>query len=303
MSGARPVLAAIEAGGTKCVVAMGYGHDAPQLIARVPTTDPVHTFAEISAVLAQGVAQFGPLAGLGVAAFGPLQLDTAAANFARVLATPKSGWAGADWRSLLAQHPGCAFAIDTDVNAAALAEHRWGAAMGCDVSAYVTVGTGIGGGVVVRGRSLRGLLHPELGHLRLRRHPQDVSFHGVCPFHGDCLEGVASGPAITARCGTNLSALDDSHPLIDVVADSLAQLCAHLLLVLSTQCIVLGGGVLGDARLLPRIRRSCGQYLNGYLGPSADTARLETLIRAPGLAEYSGLAGAFLLADQALDRG
>ncbi|MFY8133465.1 MAG: ROK family protein [Aquimonas sp.] len=297
MNPTAPLLAAIEAGGTKCWVEVGHGRDHVLAQTRIDTRDGPATLAAIDAWLRSVETVHGPIAGVGVAAFGPVRLDPNARDHGCVLTTPKPGWQGADWRSLARHRRNCGFAVETDVNAAALAEARWGDGRGCESLVYVTVGTGIGGGWVIGGRAVHGLLHPELGHLKLRRHPRDQSFAGSCPFHGDCVEGVASGVAIHARYGCSLSELSEDHPALDIVADALGQLCASLVLVGSAQRILLGGGVMADSRLLPRVRLACERALAGYLEPGFDAA---CCIRAPGLGERSGRAGAFLLAAQAV---
>jgi fructokinase len=299
MNPSAPLLAAIEAGGTKCWVEVGHGPDQVLAQTRIDTRDGSATLSAIDAWLRSMEAVHGPIAGVGVAAFGPVRLDPSAPDHGCVLATPKPGWQGADWRSLARHRGSCGFAVETDVNAAALAEARWGEGQGCKSLVYVTVGTGIGGGWVVEGRAVHGLLHPELGHLKLRRHPLDHAFAGICPFHGDCLEGVASGPAIAARYGCSLSELPDEHIGLDIVADALGQLCASLVLMGAAQRILLGGGVLADVRLLPRVRSACAEALAGYIDPDGQGFNAAHCVRAPGLGERSGRAGAFLLAAQA----
>lgn len=299
MKASTPLLAAIEAGGTKCWVEVGYGPDQVLAQTRIETRDGPATLADIERWLRSVEAVHGPLSGVGIAAFGPVRVDPDAPDYGCVQATPKPGWRGTDWRALARHRSGCAFALDTDVNAAALAEARWGAGQGCDSLVYVTVGTGIGGGWVLGGRAVHGLLHPELGHLKLRRHPLDLGFAGICPFHGDCLEGLVSGPAIAARFGCSLSELPDDHVGLDIVADALGQLCASLVLMGSAQRILLGGGVLADVRLLSRVRAACLDALAGYIDPDGQGFDAEHCVRGPGLGERSGRAGAFLLAARA----
>src|SRR6202789_4188179 len=245
---------AVEAGGTKFVVAIG--NDRGEILAqeRFPTADPRSTLANMHAFLRQQAPAFGTLAAIGLASFGPVELDKDCARYGFIARTPKAGWSGTDMLAGLAREFRCPIGFDTDVNAAALAEHRWGAARDVGNLVYLTVGTGIGGGVIVDGVPLHGLLHPEIGHIHPRRHPLDVNFAGVCPFHGDCLEGLASGPAILARCGADLPHLDAAHPQCEIQADYLGQLCAQLVLTLSPQRIVMGGGVMTQTRLFPVIR-------------------------------------------------
>jgi fructokinase len=240
------------------------------------------------------------LSALGIAAFGPLDLRSTSPSFGRLLGTPKHGWAGTDLVAPFARRFGCPVAIDTDVNAAALAETLHGAARGCVTAVYVTVGTGIGGGAVVDGRTLRGSPHPEMGHIRVARHERDTAFAGVCPFHGDCLEGVASGPAIVARYGAPLDALPSDHEAIAVVGHYLGQLAANVLLMISPERIIFGGGVMSSEPLLRETRAAAAKLLNGYGGYGASAASLEQTIVAPGLGERSGIVGALVLAERAV---
>jgi predicted NBD/HSP70 family sugar kinase len=208
----RPCFGAVEGGGTKFVCAVGEGPDRILARTRVETTTPEETldrvadfFARATAAGAGSGAAGRELAAVGVACFGPLELDPASPRFGDLLATPKPGWSGAPVAQALRRRLGVPVAVDTDVNGAALGEWRWGAARDCDPALYLTVGTGIGGGIVLDGRPLHGLLHPEMGHIPLPRlswpdgRPDD--FPGVCPFHGACFEGLVSGPALAARAG------------------------------------------------------------------------------------------------------
>jgi fructokinase len=185
--------------------------------------------------------------------------------------------------------------LDTDVNAAALAEHRWGAARDTTSVLYLTVGTGIGGGALVDGRLLHGLVHPEMGHIRIPREPVD-RFPGVCPFHGDCLEGLASGPAIERRWGRPAGELPGDHPAWPIVAHELGLALATFICTLSPQRIVLGGGVLRQTRLLPLVRAEVRRLLNGYVRSRAIEEEIDRYIVAPGLGERAGVLGAIALA-------
>ena len=232
------LLGAIEAGGTKFVCAASM-RDEILAQTRIPTRGPDATLAAAQQFFETVIAEHGELSALGIAAFGPLDLRNASPSFGRLLGTPKHGWAGTDLVAPFARRFGCPVAIDTDVNAAALAETLHGAARGCGTAVYVTVGTGIGGGAVLDGRTLRGSPHPEMGHIRVARHERDTAFAGVCPFHGDCLEGVASGPAIVARYGAPLDALPSDHEAIAVVGHYLGQLAANVLLMISPERVIL----------------------------------------------------------------
>ena len=296
----KPLFGAIEAGGTKIVCAAGYGPaDIPDdSRAVIPTTAPGPTLAAAVEFFERITRKYGVLAGIGIAAFGPVDLDRRSPSWGRILATPKPGWSHCSMVAPLERF-GCPVAIDTDVNAAALAEARLGAGAGLDSVAYVTVGTGIGGGVVVGDRTLKGLLHPEMGHIRVQRDPRDADFAGVCPFHGDCLEGLASGPAVTARWQIRAEQLPDGHPGREVIGGYLGQLAATIALVVSCQRIVFGGGVVMGGRLLPQIRQSASHWLGGYLPVEARAGGFDRYIAEPALGDRAGISGAFLLAMQA----
>lgn len=286
-----PLTAGIEIGGTKTVVLIARGRDivAQQ---RIATTTPVATLAACRAAIA-GWAEHGVPVALGIGSFGPL--DIAAG---RITNTPKPGWADTDVVAAFAEL-GVPVAFDTDVNAAALAEHRWGAAVGTGVSVYMTIGTGIGAGVVLDGRPLHGLVHPEIGHVRVAA---GDGFAGICPFHGDCLEGLASGLAIAARTGQDAATLGADHPVWALVADEIGAVLAMLLLTLSAERIVLGGGVgQGQPQLLPLIRAAIARRLNGYVA-AVSPATLNTIVCAPGLGELSGPLGAIALSGNQLQK-
>lgn len=294
---ANPLYGAIEAGGTKFVCAAGYGPaEIPDDCRTViPTGAPGPTFAAVVGFLERITGKHGPLAGIGIASFGPVDLDSRSATWGRILATPKPGWSHVSMVAPLERF-GCPIAIDTDVNAAALAEARLGAGAGVASLSYVTVGTGIGGGVVMGDRTIKGLLHPEMGHIRVQRDPRDAGFAGVCPFHGDCLEGLASGPAVLARWHTQIENLPALHGARDILGGYLGQLAATIALMLSCERIVFGGGVVSGGRLLPHIRDSASRWLGGYLPVEARAGGFERYITAPGLGEFAGTAGALLLA-------
>lgn len=291
------LLGAVEGGGTKFVCAVGRGIDATVAEATVPVSTPVETLAQVFEFFAQAPA----VAAFGIASFGPLELDPASPGFGRLLRTPKAGWSGADLVGPFVARFGRPVALDTDVNGAALAELA--ATNGAVRSlAYVTVGTGVGGGLVVDGASVRGLLHPEMGHVAVRRARDDDDFAGVCPFHGDCVEGLASGPAVVRRWGAPLSKLPDGHVAFERLGDYLGQLAATIALVTSAERITFGGGVLSDGRLLPFVRRAAHARLGDYLRPER-LGRLEDYVVAPTYGSRAGLAGAFLLAARAAARG
>lgn len=284
------MLGGIEAGGTKMVCAVAHAPGAPLTTATLPTTTPDETFAAIRAFF----AQHPPLTALGVAAFGPIETRPGAPNHTTVLETPKPGWTGASYREALGDLAPV-LALDTDVNAAALAEQRWGAGRGCDPLAYVTVGTGIGVGVVAGGAPRSGVGHYEIGHIRPARAPGDGEFPGVCPFHGDCLEGLASGPAIIARWGADLSALADPAPAIAIEAHYLTELAATLVFTHMPARIVFGGGVMRTPRLLEAVRARLPGRIGRY-GAARALVEAPDYLTPPGLADQSGVIGALTLA-------
>ena len=295
---AMPVVAGVELGGTKAIAIVGRGQSIFDSVT-VPTTTPAATLGAMAAQLTSWADRWHPRA-LGIASFGPIALRADCPDYGHMLATPKAGWAGADVVGWLAAAVAGPCALHTDVTAAALAEGEWGAAQGLSDYVYVTIGTGIGMGIIVNGAPVVGRLHPEAGHVRVRRLAGDA-FQGVCPFHGDCLEGLASGPAIAARGGANPSALSPDDPAWAYVADAIAESFAGLILTLAPQAIVMGGGVgVGQGHLLPRIRALVGEKLADYL-PSLDAPALDGLIVPAGLDHKAGPLGALLVAQKALE--
>ena len=291
------VYGAIEAGGSKFVCAAGCGATKfiEGLHVSIPTSTPAVTLASVVAFFERVRHEVGPLAGIGIAAFGPVDINRRSPGWGRLLATPKAGWSSASLIAPLERFD-CAVAVDTDVNAAALAEWELGAGSDTDPLVYVTVGTGIGGGVVIEGRTLRGLLHPEMGHIRVQRDPRDQTFEGICPFHGDCLEGLASGPAILKRWNAPVDAWPADHPGLEIIGGYLGQLVASIALVISAERILLGGGAMNDGRLLPHVRAAARHYLNGYLPIDARAGGFDRFITAPALGARAGIVGAMLLA-------
>ncbi len=288
----KNLFGAVEAGGTKFVLAIGSGHDDIVAQTQIPTTTPDET-------LQRAIEWFqgqGGIAALGIASFGPANLDPASPKWGYIADTPKPGWSQTNVAACLGDALNCPVGFDTDVNGAAIGELLHGAAEGCDVAIYVTVGTGIGGGAVVGGQTIKGMRHPEMGHVMLRRHPEDQKFDGACPIHGDCLEGLASGPAIKARWGSSLSELALDHIAHEIIADYLAQFCQILIALYSPQRIILGGGVLQASGLLDNIRSRASARAGSYFGVDAGA-----IIMPPGLGTRSGIAGAFELAKRALN--
>ena len=293
----EPVVAGIELGGTKLCLVVGRGREIIES-RRLPTGLPGESLPVAAAQLEAWRTRHDAQA-LGIASFGPIAIDANAAEFGHILSTPKPGWTGTDIVGALAGGFGNRLAIHTDVTAAAMAEGRWGAAQDLRDFVYVTVGTGIGMGVIAGGKPLTGTMHPETGHVRVRRVPGD-RFAGTCPFHGDCLEGLASGSAIAARCGRDATALGPDDPSWAFVADALAEAFASMFLTLSTARIIVGGGVgLGQPQLLPDVRRRVVAKLAGYL-PFIDDQAIATRIVPAALGSDAGPLGALALATTAL---
>ncbi|MEQ5786955.1 ROK family protein [Erythrobacter sp. NFXS35] len=284
------MLAAIEAGGTKFVLATGPSPDTMTARHTIPTRDPATTLAEA----AQWLAAQGTITAIGIGSFGPVELDPGSDRWGFITNTPKPGWADCDIAGYFRTRLGVLVGFDTDVNAAALAEYRAAETAGCRSLAYLTIGTGIGAGLVLNGVPVHGVAHPEMGHIYPRRHPLDRDFAGVCPHHGDCLEGLASGPAIMARWGVSLSQLPQDHPGHAIIADYIAQACHVLFAAVAVERIVIGGGVAKTAELMECIMARTAELGAGYL---PGTARHR--IHGPQCGEDAGISGAMMLAQTA----
>lgn len=287
---------AIEAGGTKFVCGVGCAREGSVETVVIPTGEPAATFAQLRLFFESAATRHGIPIATGIASFGPLDLDPESPRYGRLTTTPKSGWRGVNMLTFVRGVLGVPAAIDTDVNAAAIAE---AALCGVDPLVYVTIGTGIGIGIVAGGRPLQGQWHPEGGHVRIARHPAHGDFPGCCPFHGDCLEGLASGTAIEAAWGAPLSHLPADHIAWEVEADYLAQMCANLVLTVAPRRIVLGGGVMRQTQLFDAVRRRTFDLLAGYIPALAHRDAFDTLLTLPGCAEPPGLVGAYVLAERA----
>lgn len=300
MPASAKLLAGVELGGTKCVCILGTGPDDVRAIERLPTAlEREDTLRQIEGVLDRWRQQFGPLRALGIASFGPVDLRADSPTFGYITSTSKAGWRHTDVAQRLGKRLGLPVGFDTDVNGAALAEGRWGAGRGLDNFAYVTVGTGIGVGSIVRGRSIFGMNHTELGHIRVVRKPGDT-FPGVCPYHGDCIEGLASGPAIEKRAGRPAAQLAPDDPAWDYVVHGLAQLLHTMVLTTAPQRIFLGGGVIGgQAHLFERIQQELKRSLNGYVEAPEVGLDIARFIVPPGLGAMSGPLGALAVAADA----
>jgi len=293
----RPLVGGIEAGGTKFVCAVGAPPDDIRAETRFSTAAPEDTLARAIAFFREAAAEHGPIAALGIASFGPIDRRPESTNWGRITSTPKPGWQGIDVAGPLAKALGCPIAFETDVTGAAIGEGLHGAARGLSDFAYVTIGTGIGGGVVAGGRPVNGLIHPELGHIRPARTRHDSDFKGICPFHGDCLEGLASGPAIEARWGRPAAELAPEHPAWEVEADYLAQMCATLVFLMSPERIILGGGVMAQAHLFERIHERTAALVGGYLDHERLCGGAGAYISPPALGGRAGVVGALAMAE------
>jgi fructokinase len=291
MASESDLFGCIEAGGTKFVLGLVRRDRTIVDHVRLPTRGPDETIGEAIAWLERACGDHGAIDALGIASFGPVGLDRGRPDWGRIFTTTKPGWSDADMAGPFARAFGCPVGFDTDVNGAALAESLWGVSVGADVSVYVTVGTGIGGGTIVDGVPLHGLGHPEMGHAFPPRHPDDRDFVGICPFHGDCFEGLASGPAIAARWGVSLSELPAGHSGHAIVAFYLAQLTITLSALIAPRRIVMGGGVMATPGLIERIRLARAAIGGGYFMDDG-----ETVVVPPALGADAGLLGALALA-------
>lgn len=289
----------IEGGGTKYVCAIGTGPDDLRAETRFPTTTPAETIARAIEFFQAQERVYGKLAAVGIGSFGPVDLNPESPTWGYITSTPKKGWAQADFAQAVRRSLDIEVSFDTDVNAAALGEGTWGAALGLDTYIYMTIGTGIGGGGLVGGQLIHGVLHPEMGHMRIPHDWQVDPFKGVCPFHGDCLEGLANGPAVEKRWGSRAETLPPDHPAWQLEANYLALGLINLICTLSPQRIILGGGVMRQIHLFPLIRDRVQVLLNGYLQFSEVLERIDEYIVPPALGERAGVLGAIALAKQA----
>ena len=296
----KPLFAAIETGGTKCLVSVGRDPNSATRH-RIETTYPDETANAIELIILDEIGR-DTVDAIGIASFGPLNVDVESSDYGRIGPTPKPLWEGFNLRSHLQQRFDCPVMSESDVNGAALAEAAWQLDRPINHVAYVTVGTGIGAGVVQNRTIANGLSHPEIGHIRVKKHATDHAFPGVCPFHGDCLEGLASGPAIHSRWGASLSDLRTEHPALALEAFYLGQLAVNLILHHRPEVIIVGGGVSQTPMLLERMRTECLALLGDYLPELACADSMAKLITPPRLGEDSGILGAFMLAQRAFSR-
>ena len=300
MTGPRPLLGGVELGGTKCICFVGTAPDDIRGQISVPTgSDPETTLHRLVDQLKAWAGIHGRIAGLGIASFGPIDLAVTSPTYGSITSTAKPGWRNVDVLGRLAHAFEVPTGFDTDVNGAALAEGRWGAARGLRDFAYITVGTGVGVGLIVAGQRVHGFSHSELGHIRIVRQTGDA-WPGACAFHGDCLEGLVSGPAIAARAGMRADQIPGDSLTWEPVAHALAQLLHTLMLTTAPRRILIGGGVV-EARpaLFDSVRRALVASLNGYVDLAALVGSIDEYVVAPGLGALAGPLGALALAADA----
>ena len=300
MKNNNPLYGGIEGGGTKFVCAVGTGPGDIRAEVRIQTTSPEETIAQAVDFFKQQESHFGKLASLGFACFGPLDPNPASPTYGHILPTPKPGWTNANVVGMLRSAFDIPIAFDTDVNGAALGEWRWGKGQGLNTFIYLTVGTGIGGGAYVEGKLLHGLIHPEMGHIPLPHDKTKDPFDGVCPFHGDCFEGLASGVAIEKRWGQRGGTLPLEHPAWDLEVEYISHALAAYAYTISPQRIIMGGGVGQLPHLLPRLQQRTRELINGYIKSPAILEDIENYIVHPGLGNRSGVLGALALAQQTI---
>lgn len=282
----------IEGGGTKfnCVVGSGPEHIVAE--ARFPTTTPAETIGQVCEFFAPYLSQ---LQGLGLGSFGPFDVDPTSPTYGYITTTPKPHWGNINLLGMLREKINLPIAADMDVAVAGLGEAKWGASKNDSHSLYLTIGTGIGGGYIVDGKPVRGLTSPEMGHLRI---PHDLNldpFQGACPYHGDCFEGLAAGPAVEARLGQRGETLPDDHPFWDTEADYIASALVNYILVLAPKRIVIGGGVMQKSSMFPAVRKKVQEQLNGYINNDIVLNRIDEYIVPPALGGRSGMLGAIAL--------
>lgn len=282
-------IGAVEAGGTKIVC--GIGNEAGIMEDRIsfPTGSPQETLNQVKEYFRNK-----NVAAIGIGSFGPIDLEPASPTYGYVTTTPKLIWQNFDVLGAIRQEFDIPLGWDTDVNAAALGEATWGAAKGLDSCIYFTVGTGIGAGVYIEGRLAHGLLHPEAGHMPVKRHPEDP-FDGACPYHKDCLEGMAAGPALERRWGVKGNELAGSHPAWELEAYYLAQAVANAILFVSPKKVILGGGVMHQSQLFPLVRQEVQRLLNNYISHELLRSGIDQYIVPPALGDNAGLYGCLAL--------
>ena len=291
----KKVYGGIEAGGTKFVCIIGTGPDDMRAETVFPTTTPDETI-EQTVDFFNGYSGTDPLSAIGITSFGPLNLNVNSSEYGYITKTPKAGWEHTDILGMVQSALDLPVTIDTDVNGAALAEYLWGAGKGIDNLVYITIGTGIGGGGMVNGGLIHGLVHPEMGHIRIPHDFKKDLFEGCCPYHGDCLEGLASGKAVELRWGRRGEELPADHPAWELEARYLALGIGNIICTLSPGRIITGGGLMKNPSLITKVREKITEYLNGYVDSPRVTVDIDNYIVLPQLGDYSGVLGAIALA-------
>jgi fructokinase len=285
----------IEAGGTKFVCAVGSGPTDIHALTQFPTTTPQDTLDRAVDFFKEQQRKVN-IMGIGIGTFGPVNLNPDSSKFGYITTTPKPGWSDTNFKGVIEERLKLPVKIDTDVNAAALAEYRWGAAQNLHTFLYLTIGTGIGGGGMADGRLLHGLTHPEMGHIRIPHDWQKDPFPGFCPYHGDCFEGLAAGPSIKNRYGERGETLSEDHPVWSLLADYISLALTNFICILSPQRIILGGGVMEQDHLLRSIRTRTQSLLNGYVNAPEILEHIDKYIVRPELRGKAGVLGAIALA-------
>ncbi|MFS0613610.1 ROK family protein [Lederbergia ruris] len=290
------MLGAIEAGGTKFVCAVG--NEDGTLVERIQldTLTPENTIPHVIEFFKNHKIE-----ALGVGSFGPVDIDKNSVTYGNITSTPKPGWKDYPFLQTLKDALQVPMEFNTDVNAAALGEVMLGAAQDVDSCLYITVGTGIGAGAVIQGELLQGLSHPEMGHILVRRHADDA-YEGFCPYHGDCLEGMAAGPAIEKRWGKKGVELQDKQEVWELESYYLAQALMQFILTVSPKKIIMGGGVMKQKQLFPLIQKKVQELLNGYVAVPQILENIDQYIVPPGLGDDAGITGALMLAKRALEK-
>lgn len=288
------LIGAIEAGGTKFI--LGIGNEKGEILERlsIPTESPETTMPKVIEFFKEKKFDV-----MGIGSFGPIDPKVDSPTYGYITTTPKAGWANYDLIGELKKHFDVPTAFDTDVNGAALGELTWGGAQGLKSALYITIGTGIGAGAVVEGNMIHGLLHPEMGHIRVQRHENDT-FEGNCPYHKDCLEGLAAGPAIEKRWGKKGHELPVDHEAWEMEAFYLAQALVNFILIISPEKIIMGGGVMKQEQLFPLIRKEVQRLLNAYVDKKEILKNIDDYIVSPTLGDNAGLCGSIALGLQAL---
>lgn len=300
MTNQGALVASVELGGTKCICVLGTGKGDIRKEVVIPTTGPAETLGTIRSTLAEWIAQGEDVRAVGVAAFGPIDLDRSSPTYGFITTTAKPGWRDVDVLGAISGDLGLPVGFDTDVNGAALAEGLWGSAQGLRHFAYITVGTGIGVGLIVDGKPMLGFTHAEIGHIRVQRQHGDA-WPGSCPYHGDCVEGLASGSAIAARTGISGADLEPGHAVWSPAAHALGQLLHNLVLTAAPQRVLMGGGVIeSQPHLLPMIRKELVDSINGYVVANQLGEGLEVYVALSSLGGKAGPLGALALGIEAL---